>query len=255
VSNPAPDSAAACPRPRPGRPRTTSREEIGSVALALFAQRRFEHTTLDDIAAAVGISRRTILRYYASKNDIVWGTFGEHLAGLRARLAAADPSEPMLDTLRRAVVEFNDYGPEQQQDLRLRMTLITTVPALEGHSMVRYAEWSDVIAEFVARRLAVAVDEQLPQLIAAVALGAAMATYRHWIRHPDADLLAELDRAFSLLATGFPESKLQRLSARPPGLGGSLALDAGPAGSYPELNLGWKSGTEERVDADACGSA
>jgi hypothetical protein len=52
----------------------------------------------------------------------------------------------------------------------------------------------------------VAVDEQLPQLVAAVALGAAMATYRHWIRHPEADLVAELDRAFSLLAAGFPGS-------------------------------------------------
>jgi hypothetical protein len=88
----------------------------------------------------------------------------------------------------------------------MRMTLITTVPALQGHSMVRYPEWSEVIAGFVARRLAVAVDEQLPQLVAAVALGAAMATYRHWIRHPEADLVAELDRAFSLLAAGFPGS-------------------------------------------------
>jgi AcrR family transcriptional regulator len=94
-----PADSAARSRPRSGRPRTTSREEIASVGLGLFARRGFEQTTLDDVAAAVGVSRRTILRYYESKNDIVWGTFGEHLAGLRAGLAAADPSEPMLDTL------------------------------------------------------------------------------------------------------------------------------------------------------------
>jgi len=71
-----------------------------------------------------------------------------------------------------------------------------------------------------------------------------MATYRNWIRDPDADLLAELDHAFSLLATGLRESKVQRLPARPV-LAGSLALDGSPAGFYPELNLCEDFATEE----------
>src|SRR5215208_2977879 len=76
-------------KPTPGRPRTTSRDEVQRVALALFAERGFEETTLDDVAAAVGVSRRTLFRYYPSKNDIVWGEFGEQLKGLRSGLAAA----------------------------------------------------------------------------------------------------------------------------------------------------------------------
>jgi mycofactocin system transcriptional regulator len=196
-------------RPGPGRPPTTSRERIAETALALFAERGFERTTLSDIAAAAGVSRRTILRYYDSKNDIVWGTFGEHLDGLRRMLREADPDEPLMDVLRRAIVGFNDYGREQLPALRLRMTLITTVPALQGHSMVRYAEWCDVIAEFVARRLGVDPEDHVPQLIANAALGVAMATYRHWIRNPAVDLIDELDRALALLAAGFGEDALR----------------------------------------------
>jgi mycofactocin system transcriptional regulator len=194
-------------KPTPGRPRTTSRDEVQRVALALFAERGFDETTLDEVAAAVGVSRRTLFRYYPSKNDIVWGEFSEQLEGLRARLAAAEPDEPLMEVLRRAVVAFNDYG--DQDELRIRMSLITSVPALQGHSMLRYRDWCDVVAEFVAARLGGRVDDHVPQVIANAALGTAMATYRHWITHPDVDLLTELDEAFGLLAAGFDERLLR----------------------------------------------
>ena len=192
----------------PGRPRTTSRDEVQRIALRLFAKQGFERTTLDDIASSVRVSRRTLFRYYASKNDIVWGEFSEHLAGLRAGLAAAPADEPLMEVLRRAVVAFNDYGEQELPELRIRMTLITTVPALQGHSMLRYRDWCDVVAEFVAARLGCDTHDHVPQVVANAALGTAMATYHHWISHPEVDLLEELDQAFRLLAAGFDERLL-----------------------------------------------
>jgi mycofactocin system transcriptional regulator len=199
---------------RPGRPLTTSRDQIAEVALELFGERGFEETTLDDIALAVGVSRRTILRYYESKNDIVWGTFSEHLDGLRAALEASDPRRPLMETLREAIVAFNDYGDEQLPALRVRMTLITEVPALQGHSMLRYADWCAVIAEFVAGRLGGQPEDHVPQVIAGAALGTAMATYRHWIQNPSVDLIEEMRRALTLLAAGFDPRALS--ASRPP---------------------------------------
>jgi mycofactocin system transcriptional regulator len=193
----------------PGRPRNTSREEIAGIALTLFSERGFDETTLDDIAGAVGASRRTVLRYFDSKSDIVWGTFTEQLDGLRKRLADADPRVPIMETLRRGIVAFNDYGEAELPALRRRMTLITTVPTLQGHSMLRYADWCTVIAEFVARQLSVDPEDQIPQVIASAALGTAMATYRNWIQRGDDDLLAMLDRGFSLLAAGFADEALR----------------------------------------------
>lgn len=181
----------------------TSRDEVATVALRLFVERGFEQTTLEEVAAAVGVSRRTILRYFPSKNDMVWGSFDEQLQRLRAMLDAAEPDDRLMDVIRLAVVAFNDYGEAVTPELRDRMTLITSVPALQGHSMLRYADWCAVIAEFAARRLGLEPDDQVPQVIASAALGTAMATYRHWIVNPQADLLAELDYAFRLLANGF----------------------------------------------------
>jgi hypothetical protein len=114
-----------------------------------------------------------------------------------------------MDVLRHAVVAFNDYGDQEMPELRIRMTLITSVPALQGHSMVRYRDWCDVIAEFIAARLDGDPQDHLPQVIANAALGIAMATYRHWIEHPDVNLLDELDEAFQLLAAGFDEALLR----------------------------------------------
>jgi TetR/AcrR family transcriptional regulator, regulator of mycofactocin system len=193
---------------RSGRPRTSSLEEVSEIALRLFVRRGFEQTTLQDVADAVGVSKRTLLRYFPSKNDIVWGAFDEQLQALRARLADSDPTRPMMEVLREAVVAFNDYGEAVLPELRDRMTLITSVPALQAHSMLRYADWCAVIAEFVARRLSLGRDHQIPQVIASAALGTAMATYRCWVVDPDLDLLAALDEAFRLLAAGFDAKAL-----------------------------------------------
>ena len=73
------------------RPRTT-RAELERVAFALFEAKGFDETTVDDIAAAAGIGRRTFFRYYPSKNDVVWGDFDGELARLRGWLAATPPT-------------------------------------------------------------------------------------------------------------------------------------------------------------------
>jgi mycofactocin system transcriptional regulator len=185
--------------PRPGRPTVTSRSELEQRALELFAVRGFEATTVDDIAAAAGIGRRTFFRYFASKNDAVWGDFEQGLSDLRARLATAAPGQPLLDALREAVLAFNRFDPAEVPWHRDRMALILRVPALQAHSALRYAAWRDVVAEFAARRLGEPADALLPQLVGHSCLGAAMTAYEQWLAHPDADLQQLLDRALRAL--------------------------------------------------------
>src|SRR5262245_1448616 len=144
---------------RPGRPRSTTREEVGRVALELFAANGFERTTLDDIAAAVGIGRRSLFRYFPSKNDMVWGEFELVMERLRRELEATPKRLPLIEAIGRAVVASNSYPEEALPELRIRMTLITTVPALQAHSLLRYAAWRGVIADYVALRLGQAPDD------------------------------------------------------------------------------------------------
>jgi TetR/AcrR family transcriptional regulator, regulator of mycofactocin system len=190
-------------RTRSGRPPSTSPQEVARAAFELFARDGFEATTVEAIAAAAHTSRRTVFRYFASKNDIVWGEFDWVLQRLRDDLAATSPDEPLLEALGRAVVASNHYEVGQLPELRLRMTLITTVPALQAHSMLRYREWRQVVADWVALRLDLAESDLVPQVLAFAALGTAMAAFVSWVNDPGADLERNLEQGFALLASGY----------------------------------------------------
>ena len=62
---------AAVQAGHPGRRRVTSREELEQAAFTLFAARGFDATTVDEIAAAAGIGRRTFFRYFPSKESLL----------------------------------------------------------------------------------------------------------------------------------------------------------------------------------------
>ncbi|MGZ4168846.1 MAG: mycofactocin system transcriptional regulator [Solirubrobacteraceae bacterium] len=196
-------NSADPPAPARGRPPSTSRDHLASIALTLFVRHGFEETTLDDIASEVGVGRRTLFRYFSSKNDLVWGNFDGVLDRLRAELAACDPSDPLMQALGRAVVASNTYEGEALEELRLRMTLITSVPALQAHSMVRYADWRHVVAEFVAERLGLKPDDLVPLTVGHMALGTSMAAFGRWVSHPEEDLLAHLRVGYGHLARAF----------------------------------------------------
>lgn len=185
-----------------GRPPTTTHAEIEAVALALFAERGFEATTVDDIAAAVGVARRTLFRYFGSKNDIAWGDFDWVMERLREALD--DAAElPLMEALRHGVVESNRYPADQEPGLRTRMTLIAGTAALQAHSALRYAEWRGVVATWAAARLGTDPDDLLPRVLGYAALGSAMASFERWVTSEDEELLELLDAAFVALAAGF----------------------------------------------------
>ncbi|WP_433872453.1 mycofactocin system transcriptional regulator [Saccharopolyspora sp. CA-218241] len=194
------------PTGRPGRRRATSRAELEHVAFELFAEQGFERTTIDDIARAASIARRTFFHYFASKNDVPWGAFDEQLRWLREELDRYGPDVPLMEVIRRVLVDFNRVPPEEAPWHRRRMELLLRVPALQAHSTLRYQAWRQVIAEFVGRRLGEPVDALAPQAIAYAVLGVALAAYEQWLDRDDAELVALLDTAVRALASGFGAS-------------------------------------------------
>ena len=191
-----------------GRRPSTTRQEVARAALELFSRNGYDETTVDQIAEAVGVSRRTFFRYFDSKRDVVWGEFDAELGRLRDQLEAAPGDQPMMDGLRLAVVATNRFSAPELDELRIRIGLISTVPTLIAHSAVRNGEWCDVVADFVAGRIGGSADDLGPQTVARAALGAAVAAFNHWVADGTQDLSAEVDRAFRLLATGFDQERM-----------------------------------------------
>lgn len=196
-------SPSGAPRSRSGRPPATTRAELERVAFALFDESGFDDTSVDDIAAAAGIARRTFFRYYPSKSDLVWGDFDAQLSRLREWFDAVPDDVPLMEAVHHAVVDFNQLSPGQKAAHRRRLSLILGVPTLLANSTLRFAQWRRVIAEFAARRLDLTPDDLLPTVIGYTALGASLAAYEIWLGDRKSDLAALLDEALSELAIGF----------------------------------------------------
>jgi mycofactocin system transcriptional regulator len=187
-----------------GDARVETRARIEQAALDLFTLQGFEHVTIDDVALAAGIGRRTFFRYFATKADAVWGDFGAHVGRLQRLLEATDAGQPVLTGICAAYVEVNDYADADLPILRERMRLILTEPALLAHSQLRYAEIDTAVAEHVARRLGTAPTALVPRLVASTTRAAATTAFAVWLADGRTRLADDLRGAFAELAGAFP---------------------------------------------------
>lgn len=187
---------------RVGRRRSTTRDHITDVALDLFVDRGFDEVSVDDVAQAAGIARRTLFRYYRSKNAIPWGDFNAHLLLMRHLLAEVPHDVPVGSALRSVLLAFNDFGAIELTRHRQRMRVILETAALQAHSMTMYAGWRAVVADFVARRLGVAATDLVPQTTAWTMLGVALSAYEHWLADETVSLADALNDAYDTVSAG-----------------------------------------------------
>jgi mycofactocin system transcriptional regulator len=190
------------PEHRVGRRRSTTRHHITDVAIELFATRGFGEVSADDVARAAGIARRTLFRYYASKNAIPWGEFDAHLDHMRELLDAVGPGVRTGDALRAALLAFNTFDESETARHRLRMRVILETTELQAYSMTMYAGWRDVIAAFIARRRGAKAQDLLPQTVAWTMLGVALSAYEHWLADESVSLSQALGDAFDVVRPG-----------------------------------------------------
>jgi mycofactocin system transcriptional regulator len=190
------------PQSRVGRRRSTTPHHITDVAIELFAARGFADVSVDDVAQAAGIARRTLFRYYASKNAIPWGDFNTHLAQLQDLLDDVDPQVPLGEALRAALLAFNTFDESETIRHRQRMRVILQTAELQAYSMTMYAGWREVIAGFVARRSGVKTTDLLPQTVAWTMLGVALSAYEHWLGDESVPLPQTLGNAFDVVGAG-----------------------------------------------------
>ncbi len=184
---------------RQGRRPVTSKGELSHVALELFAAKGFDNVTVDEIAAAAGIGRRTFFRYFASKNDLPWGDFQSLLDRMAGYLRELPEDLPLGPGLCSAVLEFNSLPPAEVPHHRQRMELLLHVPTLLAHSTLRYAAWRQVVASHVGRKLGIPEQGLKPQAIAWALLGLCLAGYEQWLQDEESDLTEVLRRSLQLV--------------------------------------------------------
>ena len=194
-------------QPRPSlreRNHERTRAEIAEHALALFAVHGFDDVTVDDIAAAAGISRRTFFRYFDTKEDALLPGDASRLRRLEEALRARPPAEGAFDAVRGAVLELaQDYETSSEEFLQ-QARLVLATPSVHARSLGHQAEREAVIRAFVAERTGNAETSLLPQLLAAGCMAGLRAALTTWL-HDDGrtDLVVLATAALDVLGDGF----------------------------------------------------
>ncbi|QIS17970.1 TetR family transcriptional regulator [Nocardia terpenica] len=135
-------------------------------ALRLFAEKGYEATTVDEIAEAAGISRRTFFRQFRSKEDVIFADHESQLELARAYLEGTqgDPWDAVCE----AVVEVFERFTQTRELAARRYRVVRGVPALRDREIVTVFRYERLFTDYLRTRLSDASDLSLIQFTAAV---------------------------------------------------------------------------------------
>ena len=194
-------SLVASPPPAPTlreRNRRRIRDALVAAGLTLFAERGYAATSVEAIAEAAGVSRRTFFRYFADKDELVFADDEEHVAAVLAAVDAAPPHVPALEVVHLAGQALAELLVARRELATAYGRLVASVPGLRARSLAKQHRWEALIAERLARRPGVTAGEAA--LAAKVGVACVQAALEPWLEAPETDLTAAIDAAFAALA-------------------------------------------------------
>ncbi|MER6731372.1 TetR family transcriptional regulator [Streptomyces puniciscabiei] len=184
-------------------------QEVSDIAVRLFLERGFDAVSVAEVAAAAGISKPTLFRYFPAKEDLVLHRIADHeTEAARVAAGAADP----VDALRRHFLAGLDRrdpvtGLNDHPQVLAFHTLLYGTPALvaRAHSHLERSEaaLAEALGGGLDARLAAGQIIAVQRILAQENWRRVAAGERIEQVAPDAVRAAE--RAFRRLGEGLPE--------------------------------------------------
>jgi AcrR family transcriptional regulator len=136
------------------RTRLAVQAELIDAAQGLFVEQGYEATTVDAIAEAVGLSKRSFFRYFGSKEDLVMGKYDAMRDQLKARLTARPADEPVWTALRRMFDDVIAYTSDRANRARMNELerIVSASPTLNAAYLQRLDQMQAEIARIVRDR-------------------------------------------------------------------------------------------------------
>jgi AcrR family transcriptional regulator len=164
------------------RKKIQTRLALARAAMQLFEERGYAATSVDDIAAAANVSRRTFFRYFSAKEEVFIVDPEGKLAALHVALADGPPDEPTIAALRRGVVALVGayFEPEL---IRLEARIALREPVVAAAGLAYQVRWEDALAQEVAADLGVDPgSDPRPRIVAHTTVAVLRAGVSQWIQ-------------------------------------------------------------------------
>ncbi|MFJ8021519.1 TetR/AcrR family transcriptional regulator [Streptomyces sp. NPDC096311] len=196
--------------------RAAIRAELAEVAFELFRREGFENVTVNDLAAAAGVSRSTFMRYFASKEEAVLSAFDAHGEQVASALRARPADEDDWTALRRALDVVIEYYRQDPANALAMTRLVQDTPALCARQLEKQNSWRPLLTQALAERTGPPQATMLALAVrAAAALDCLNIALDHWTGSDgDLDLIALLDEAFAALTLGRDVPRQPRTARR-----------------------------------------
>jgi len=150
--------------------------------MRLFLEHGFEATTLDDIAAAADVSRRSLFHYFGSKEEIVFSTKADFPALVAEAIGRRPPEEPLLDMVENAFLELAES--HLSEPARHLARLIQDTPALSAGDQAKYEKVERVLAQALAERKGRPENDIECRVTATAAIGILKLSTQAWLADP-----------------------------------------------------------------------
>jgi AcrR family transcriptional regulator len=184
------------------RKKAKTRRALEDAALHLFRRQGFDHTTVEQVADACDVSPRTFFRYFATKEDVLFGDSAEKHAAFEAALEARPLDEPPLRSLRAAALELCATIDGDRERRKVRAEIIAATPVLRARGSERQDDWNDAATQILVRRGAPGPPLTI-RLVVAASNAAMRAAVQTWLEDETTELGALIGDAFDQLAAGF----------------------------------------------------
>jgi AcrR family transcriptional regulator len=168
-----PEVVARPRRARSAQGRAELRRALAAAAVDLFTAQGYEETTVDDIAAAAGVGRRTFFRYFRSKEEAISPDHDGALARAAAVLEQAHPREPTASLVLRAGETVLDMYTNEPTVSLQRFRLVQEVAALRDQEAASVDRYRRLFTRHLRRRFADDPDGEMRAAVTAAAVVAA----------------------------------------------------------------------------------
>src|SRR4051794_31940608 len=180
------------------RKKWQSRAAIADAALAMFAERGFDATTVADVAKTAGVSPATVARYFPSKESLLFPERDINTASIRAAILARPARETPYTAVTNALGEAMPLDPDGRRRLLLSRQAIARSPVLRGTASTLLHAWRETIAEAAVARGAAPTDARV---LATIVVAVLDDVADRWALAADRTELAEdVAEAFAALA-------------------------------------------------------
>ena len=196
------------------------RQRISDTATGMFLERGFDEVRVAEVAAACGVSEKTVYNYFPTKESLMLDREDGMAEAIRLALGPGDPTRSPIDAVVGVITEdlnamFDHWDDGADDDFRAMLggfsRMIESTPSLRAAQLDMMERLLQVAAEAMAERAGIDPDDPEPQAAAGAIMGLWRIEYRGMVRYADGvrgpaevreAVLADIHRAARLIDTG-----------------------------------------------------